>query len=85
MPFSVDNDPAACSVEKPWAVKTEGSGKVHGCHATEAEARKQLEALYANGADKDTTLEASGDPSSSNDVAVDGEKAPVREHFFWRR
>lgn len=48
MPFIVEKDTQACSTDKPWAVKTKDTGKVHGCHATKKEATDQQSALYAN-------------------------------------
>lgn len=50
MPFVVVKDESACSASKPWAVKTKDSGKVHGCHASKSDAKKQQAALYANDA-----------------------------------
>lgn len=48
MPYVVEKDTKACSADKPYAVKTKDSGKVHGCHATKKEAQDQQAALYAN-------------------------------------
>lgn len=58
MPFVVENRDStsaeACPAEKPWGVYTQervggpGSGSPHGCHASEADAKKQMQALYAN-------------------------------------
>ena len=75
MPFQVVNDPTACSTEKPWAVKTEGTGKVHGCHETEEQAQGQLKALYSSGADKD-------DKGAEGGITPD--RQPEREHRWWR-
>lgn len=51
MPYIVEKDEDACSASKPWAVKVKDSGKVMGCHASEADAQSQQRALYANEAD----------------------------------
>lgn len=52
MPWKVVKDTAACSVTNPFAVKVKlasgGLGRVVGCHRTQAEADRQLAALYAN-------------------------------------
>jgi hypothetical protein len=48
LPYVVEKDTDACPADKPWAVKTEGSSDVHGCHATKSEAQDQQAALYAN-------------------------------------
>lgn len=44
MPYRIDSSVDGCS----YAVVTEGSGKVVGCHASRRAARRQLRALYAN-------------------------------------
>src|SRR4030095_5357707 len=45
MPFEIRKDgPDA----KPYCVYTKSKSDAHGCHPTEAEAKKQLAALYAN-------------------------------------
>lgn len=51
VPYVVVKDTEHCPAGRPWAVKTEGSGRVHGWHATKAEARLQQRALYVNVAD----------------------------------
>ena len=48
MPFVVVKDTNACPVAKPWAVKTQGTDRVHGCHETQEAAQKQQAALYSN-------------------------------------
>lgn len=48
MPYDVTQDTTACPVGKPWAVKKSATGEVMGCHPTEAEAKSQQAALYAN-------------------------------------
>jgi len=37
-----------CPSDKPWGVIKKGDGKVVGCHTDQADANKQLKALYAN-------------------------------------
>jgi hypothetical protein len=37
-----------CPASRPWAVTNQSSGTVEGCHASEAAARRQMAALYAN-------------------------------------
>jgi hypothetical protein len=49
MPFSIKKGAGDCD---GYAVVNSDTGDVKGCHPTEAEAKKQLAALYANGADK---------------------------------
>lgn len=48
MPWHKVQDHSECSSGKPWAVVKDSDGSVAGCHATEADADKQLAALYAN-------------------------------------
>ena len=45
--FRVEKGAEGCPVSKPFGVIGEKSGTVHGCHATVAEANKQLSAMYA--------------------------------------
>lgn len=45
MPWHVAKSDS-CPANKPWAVITNESGKTHGCHATRAEAAKQMAVLY---------------------------------------
>lgn len=58
MPWSVSNNPAACSASKPWAVTQTDSGEVVGCHATESAAHAQQAALYANTEEESKMLTA---------------------------
>ena len=44
MPFEIKKTRG----EKPYAVVTKGTGKVHGRFHTKAEARSQQKALYSN-------------------------------------
>ena len=45
--FRVEKGAEGCPASKPFGVIGEKSGTVHGCHATVAEANKQLSGLYA--------------------------------------
>lgn len=45
MPWHVSKSDS-CPKSKPWAVITDETGKTHGCHATRAEAAKQMAVLY---------------------------------------
>jgi hypothetical protein len=45
--FRVEKGAEGCPIGKPFGVIGEKSGTVHGCHATVAEANKQLSGLYA--------------------------------------
>lgn len=47
MPWHVAKS-ADCSTAKPWGVIKDADGSVVACHATEASAQKQVDALYAN-------------------------------------
>ena len=47
MPYSVGQG-HGCPTNKSWAVFNSDTGKVHGCHATKAQALKQQAALYVN-------------------------------------
>jgi HK97 family phage prohead protease len=46
MPWHVSKS-SECPESKPWACIRDSNGTVEGCHATEADARKQMAALYA--------------------------------------
>jgi len=48
VPYEVVRDTNACPVSKPWSVRNQQSHRNMGCHATRAEAMRQLAALYAN-------------------------------------
>lgn len=51
MPFKVKKDVNRCSISKPWAVISEGSGNTLGCHETKSKAERQLRAVeetYSN-------------------------------------
>lgn len=45
----------ACPASKPWAVIKDSDGDVEGCHASKADAQKQLGALNANESDASRT------------------------------
>lgn len=47
MPWDVHKD-KRCPTSKPWAVTNKATGRVAGCHESEASARKQQKALYVN-------------------------------------
>jgi hypothetical protein len=47
MPWSVVKDHPGCPASKSWAVILDSDGSVAGCHETEADAKKQMAALYA--------------------------------------
>lgn len=47
MPWTAKRDPELCSVSEPWAVVKLDDGSVAGCHGTQADAEKQVAALYA--------------------------------------
>jgi len=48
MPYHIVEEHHRCPEEKGWAVVKDDDGRVMGCHATEADARRQLAALNAN-------------------------------------
>jgi len=47
MPFHVERSDT-CPPSKPWACVKDATGEVLGCHASEADAQAQVDALYAN-------------------------------------
>jgi len=47
MPWHVAES-GKCPASKPWAVIKDSDGSVEGCHASKADANKQMAALYAN-------------------------------------
>lgn len=47
MPYHVAKT-SGCPASKPWGVIKNSDGKIMGCHASKADANKQLAALYAN-------------------------------------
>jgi len=47
MPWHVAES-AQCPASKPWGVIKDADGSLVACHATEASAQKQVDALYAN-------------------------------------
>ncbi len=46
--MSYNIERSGCTDDKPFAVVKESDGEIIGCHATEQEAQKQIEAIYAN-------------------------------------
>lgn len=52
MPWHISKEHSECS---GFAVVKDDDGKVVGCHKTEADAKKQLAALYASEAQKNVT------------------------------
>lgn len=48
MPWHIAEKRAECDTAEPFAVVQDDNDKVVGCHATKADAEKQLAALYAN-------------------------------------
>lgn len=46
MPYKIVRDAPGC--KGGFAVVTEATGKVHGCHPSQRKALAQLRALYAN-------------------------------------
>lgn len=70
MPYRVSGkgDALGCS---GYAVVKEG-GQVVGCHATRAEADKQLQALYANVSDAEKSAVAGANPSFTVDPKYPG-------------
>lgn len=47
MPWHIGSS-TSCPASKPYAVIKDADGSVEGCHATKADAKKQLAAMYAN-------------------------------------
>ncbi len=47
MPWHV-SETSKCPASKPWGVIKDSDGSVAGCHASKADAEKQMAALYAN-------------------------------------
>jgi HK97 family phage major capsid protein/HK97 family phage prohead protease len=70
MPYEVMHDTDACPVDKPWAVKKKGDGKLMGCHASQDDAHKQMAALYAN----ETTSSSGRDDADEHERADDPKK-----------
>jgi hypothetical protein len=57
MPYSIIKGGGTCGASE-WAVLAD-SGRTMGCHASKSGAQDQLAALYANGADEDTSASTS--------------------------
>src|SRR3546814_1026254 len=62
VPYDVVQDHPDCAADTPWAVTKQDTGDLMGCHATEADAREQQAALYAEEGDRDgDRLDYTGD------------------------
>src|SRR5215831_3412117 len=57
MPWHKVLNSSQCSSDQPWAVVKDSDGSLAGCHASEADADKQLAALYANEANMTNLVE----------------------------
>lgn len=58
MPWHVVKAESKCTASQPWAVIKDSDGSVAGCHATKADALKQLAALYATENSNEDSSEA---------------------------
>src|SRR5690606_24929044 len=75
MPWHVAES-SQCPASRPWAVIKDDDGEVEGCHATEAEANKQLAALNASeGEESKMTTVTEVDPRQVL-------RSQVHAHFF---
>jgi HK97 family phage prohead protease len=74
MPYTVGEDTNACPVGKPWAVKNQATGKVHGCHPSKAKAMEQQKALYANVPDATTKSNSMSESESRTTIEVNEAK-----------
>lgn len=48
MPYTIQENHPQCPAGQPFAVVTQGSGELHGCHPSREAAMGQMAALYAN-------------------------------------
>lgn len=64
MPWHIVENHAECGSDEPWAVVKNDDGEVEGCHATEAEAQAQMDALYAVEEDEEVDAKATVAPLS---------------------
>lgn len=48
MPWRITRNNSKCPASKPYSVVKSDTGALVACHETEAKAKKQLAALYAN-------------------------------------
>lgn len=73
MPYRVEQDHPDCGADTPWAVVKEDDGELMGCHGTEAGAKMQQAALYAEEGE-----EGDEQPGDDGDDSMDyaGETAP---------
>jgi len=63
MPYSVAQSDR-CPASRPWAVTKDSDGQLMGCHATKADAQKQVAALHASEESNVNSTLASIDPRS---------------------
>jgi len=59
-----------CPKSRPWAVVGADTGKVHGCHPTKEEARKQQEAIYASVKQRQKSSQSSDEGSTLSLMTV---------------
>lgn len=77
MPWSVEES-SECPASRPWAVVKDADGSIEGCHATEADAEKQLTAL--------NIAEAEGRAYESIDFSPPkGVRGEAEKGLAWRR
>lgn len=70
VPYSIVQDHPDCGADTPWAVTQDADGELLGCHTTEAAAKEQQAALYAEeGDDKPTD-------TPDDDMDYTGKTAP---------
>lgn len=48
MPWKIVDSHSRCPASKPYAVVNKDTGRLVGCHASQASAKKQMAALQAN-------------------------------------
>lgn len=51
VPYRIEQGHPDCGADTPWAVVNEGDNELEGCHASEAEAQAQIDALTAEEGD----------------------------------
>lgn len=73
MPWRVEQS-SSCPVAEPWAVIKEPDGSVAGCHASEADANRQMAALYAAEPDVTESVIAQEAVSVPDYVAANAER-----------
>lgn len=72
VPYSIMQDHPDCGADTPWAVTKDDTNELMGCHPTEAAAKEQQDALYAEEGDKD------GDMPDDESMDYAGSTAPWR-------